>query len=308
MVISSRQIERLTREAAALLETSGAHKVPSLPLGEFLTREFLPAVAAVEGELVEAPHLSQWAELLGQHRFVAIIAFRGSLKSTLAKAVVAHALRSHQRGAFDAVYYSATVDLARWHLRRLKLYIENLAPSWGWQDATQGEAVLRYERPGAIFSCEPAGLDQASRGRRGNLLVLDDVSDPKKLASMADIERALEALQRRILPLLKDKSARVLLVGTPLIEGDVIAWAERNPEFVTTRLPAILSDGSPTWPEKYSREELERIRRLVGERSFAAEYLLSAVAPMDTFIPPDVLERAIVQIPVEVIEQPCSAR
>jgi hypothetical protein len=304
MVISSRQIERLTREAAALLETSGAHKVPSLPLGEFLTREFLPAVAAVEGELVGAPHLSQWAELLGQHRFVAIIAFRGSLKSTLAKAVVAHALRSHQRGAYDAVYYSATVDLARWHLRRLKLYLEALAPSWGWQDATQGEAVLRYERPGAIFSCEPAGLDQASRGRRGNLLVLDDVSDPKKLASMADIERALEALQRRILPLLKDKSARVLLVGTPLIEGDVIAWAEKNPEFVTARLPAILPDGSPAWPQKYDRAELERIKRLIGERGFRAEYLLQAVAPMDTFVPPDVLERAIVQIPVEVIEQP----
>jgi hypothetical protein len=269
--------------------------VPPLSLREFLAREFLPAVAAVEGELVEAPHLKSWAELLERHRFVCIVAFRGSLKSTLAKAVVAHALRSHARGAYDAVYYSATVDLARWHLRRLKLYLESLAPSWGWRDATSGEAVLRYERAGAIFSCEPAGLDQASRGRRGNLLVLDDVSDPKKLASMADIQRALEALQRRILPLLKDKSARVLLVGTPLIEGDVIAWAEKNPEFVTVRLPAILSDGSPAWPQKYDRAELERIRRLVGERSFNAEYLLHAVAPTDTFIPPDVLERAILR-------------
>jgi hypothetical protein len=177
----------------------------------------------------------------------------------------------------------------------LKLYLTELAPSWGWRDATQGEAVLRYERAGAIFSCEPAGLDQASRGRRGNLLVLDDVSDPKKLASMADIQRALEALQRRILPLLKDKSARVLLVGTPLIEGDVIAWAEKNPEFMTVRLPALLGDGSPAWPQKYPREELERIKRLVGERSFAAEYLLNAVAPTDTFIPPDVLEKAILR-------------
>jgi hypothetical protein len=99
------------------------------------------------------------------------------------------------------------------------------------------------------------------------LLVLDDVSDPKKLASMADIQRALEALQRRILPLLKDKSARVLLVGTPLIEGDVISWAEKNPEFVTVRLPAILPDGSLAWPEKYPREELEKIKRLVVERA-----------------------------------------
>jgi hypothetical protein len=286
-----KEIELLKRHVRGANESL----VPPLSLREFLTREFLPAVSAVEGELVPAPHLSQWAELLESTRFVCIVAFRGSLKSTLAKAVVAHALRSHARGAYDCVYYSATVDLARWHLRRLKLYLEALAPSWGWRDATAGEAVLRYERAGAIFTCEPAGLDQASRGRRGNLLVLDDVSDPKKLASMADIGRALEALQRRILPLLKDKSARVLLVGTPLIEGDVIAWAEGNPEFATVRLPAILPDGSLAWPQKYDRAELEKIKRLVGERSFNAEYLLNAVAPTDTFIPPDVLEKAILR-------------
>jgi hypothetical protein len=109
---------------------------------------------------------------------------------------------------------------------------------------------------------------------------------------MADISRALEALQRRILPLLKSKTARVLLVGTPLIEGDVVAWAERNSEFVTARLPAILSDGCPAWPQKYPIEELERIRRLVGEKAFAAEYLLQAVAPLDSFISPDLLERS----------------
>ncbi len=293
-VSRNRSIKELLAELDALRGREAA-VVPSLSLSDFLLREFLPAVASVEGELVEAPHLAEWAELLERHRFVAIVAFRGSLKSTLAKAVIAHALRSHTRGAYDAVYFSATVDLARWHLRRLKLYLEALAPSWGWTDATAGEAVLRYERAGALFSCEPAGLDQAARGRRCNLLVLDDVSDPKKLASMADIDRALEALQRRILPLLKDKSARVLLVGTPLIEGDVIHWAEKNPEFLTTRLPALLADGSPAWPEKYPLGELERIKRLVGEKSFAAEYLLQAVAPMATFIPPDVLERAILR-------------
>jgi hypothetical protein len=188
------------------------------------------------------------------------------------------------------------VDLARWHLRRLKLYLSDLATRWGWRDATAGEAILRYERPGAIFSCEPAGLDAASRGRRADLLVIDDPCDPRKLASMADIDRSLEALQRRILPLLKSKTARVLLVGTPLISGDVIAWAEQNPEFVTARLPAILSDGRPAWPQKYDLAELERIKRLVGDKSFNAEYLLQAVSPLDSFISPDLLDRATLKV------------
>lgn len=291
MAISQALLRLAQIEIARRASVRASSPIAHVGLGEFLSREFLPAVARVEGELVEAPHLREWAELIERHRFVAIIAFRGSLKSTLAKAVIAHALRSHSRGAYDAVLYSATVDLARWHLRRLKLYLSDLSPSWGWTDATAGEALLRYERAGAIFTCEPAGLDQASRGRRCNLLVLDDVSDPRKLASMADIDRALEAIQRRILPLLKDKSARVLLVGTPLIEGDVIAWAEQNPEFVSVRLPAVLPDGRPAWPHKYKLEELKRINRLVGEKAFAAEYMLQAVAPLDSYLDVTALER-----------------
>jgi hypothetical protein len=219
--------------------------VPPLSLREFLMREFLPAVSAVEGELVPAPHLSQWAELLERHRFVCIVAFRGSLKSTLAKAVVAHALRSHARGAYDAVYYSATVDLARWHLRRLKLYLESLAPSWGWRDATAGEAVLRYERPGAIFSCEPAGLIRPVAG----VAAICSCSTTSRTQRSSLQWRIFNVLLKRCSAAsyryLKDKSARVLLVGTPLIEGDVIAWAEKNPEFVTTRLPAILPTALP---------------------------------------------------------------
>lgn len=294
MAISHALLKSARIELERISRRSRASQVPAaLSLSEFLSREFLPAVARVEGDLAEAPHLRDWADQIERHRFIAIVAFRGSLKSTIAKAVIAHALRSHAHGAFDAVLYSATVDLARWHLRRLKLYVSDLAASWGWTDATAGEALLRYEKAGAIFACEPAGLDQASRGRRCNLLILDDVSDPRKLASIADIDRALEAIQRRILPLLKDKTARVILVGTPIIEGDVIHWAEHNPEFATVRLPAILEDGSPAWRQKYPLDELDRIRRLIGEKSFKAEYLLRAVAPLDSYIDAAALERCI---------------
>lgn len=293
-MLSPRSINRKIEELKRRLNPDSHDELAPLSFADFLDLEFMPAVGEIEGDIVSAPHLRKWADLVERNRFVALIAFRGSLKSTFAKAVIAHALREHRRGAFDAVLYSATVDLARWHLRRLKLYVESLAAQWGWTDTTAGEAILRYEKPGAIFACEPAGLDQASRGRRGNLLVLDDVSDPKKLTSMADIERALEALQRRILPLLKDKKARVLLVGTPLIEGDVIAWAERNPEFVTTRLPALWPDGRPAWPEKFPLEELDRFKHLLGEAAFRAEYLLEPAGPTDSYINPELYHRALI--------------
>jgi|GEM_PF-1533904 len=292
----SQRIEALKERAAALAYVSNGHDGPSdkakMRLARFLQSEFLPAVAQVEGELVEAPHLEEWAEAVERHRFVALIAFRGSAKSTFCKAVVAHALKEHRRGAYDCVLYSSKLDLARWHLRRLKLYLRELAERWGWRDATQGEAILRYERPGAVFTCEPEGLDAASRGRRADLLVIDDPIDPKKATSMAEVERALEGLQRRILPLLKTDEARVLIAATPIVEGDIVDWVRKNLEFHTIELPA-LRNGLPTWPEKFSSEELARLQRLVGEKAFRAEYLLEVGAVFDSYLNPEVLEECI---------------
>jgi len=264
-----------------------------MPLRRFLREEFLPAVAAVEGQLLDAPHLRDWAEAAEQHRFVALIAFRGSAKSTFLKAVVAHALREHRRGAFDAVYYSAKLDLARWHLRRLKLYLRDLAERWGWRDTTSGEALLRYERPGAVFVCEPEGLDAASRGRRADLLVIDDPLDPKKLASLADIDRVLDSLQRRVLPLLKDGRARVLFAGTPIVKGDVVSWIEGNPEFRVLKLPAILPDGSSAWPEKFPLGELKRLKALMGRKAFECEFMLQPSGALDSYLDPATVQSAI---------------
>ncbi len=289
------ELERLKALLATLPNTldDSSRELDKMNLARFLAEEFLPAVAAIEGQLLDAPHLEKWAEAVERHRFVALIAFRGSAKSTFLKAVVAHALREHKRGAFDAVYYSAKLDLARWHLRRLKLYLRDLAAKWGWRDATQGEALLRYERPGAVFTCDPEGLDAASRGRRADLLVIDDPLDPRKLASLADIDRVLDALQRRVLPLLKDASARVLVAATPIIRGDVADWVEQNSEFVVLRLPAIREDGSPAWPQKFPLGELERLKALMGEKAFRCEFLLEPAGATDSYLDPNVIDSAI---------------
>lgn len=294
-------MSELTRRLESTGSPSESALTP-LSLAAFLSEEFLPAVLAVEGgELAPAPHLNGWAGLIERHRFVALVSFRGSLKSTLCKSVIAHALRSHMRGAFDCVYFSATWGLAAWHTRRLKDYLADLAERWGWSDRTTGESVLRYEKPGASFVCEPAGLDQGARGKRADLLILDDVSDPKKMASMADIDRALASLQRRLIPTLKSKTSRIVVAATPIIENDIVGWIEKNPEFVTVRLPAILVNGEAAWPEKFPLAELERIKRLIGSKAFQAEFLLQAGGLLDSFIPYDVLSRAIAQIQVQEV-------
>jgi hypothetical protein len=75
--------------------------------------------------------------------------------------------------------------------------------------------------------------------------VLDDVSDPKKLASAWRIFNVRWKAAAPHLTVVEGQEARVLLVGTPLIEGDVIAWAEKNPEFVTTSCPRSWATALP---------------------------------------------------------------
>lgn len=287
-----------------------------MTLEQFVFSVFEPAVSAVEGTIYRAPHLASWCELWESHRFCALVAARGFLKSIFAKAVLAYALMTHRRGAFDAFFFSAKRELAQEHLRRLKIYLAPLAERWGWKDDTEGEALLRYRKAGCYWSCRPEGVDSASRGRRANLLVCDDVLDARKPSTYVDIQRVLSSVQRRIIPIMKDKDARIFIAGTPIIADDVIGWVQQNPAFKVLRLPAFLrADGSefpagtplddvfaqgvPVWPERYPVSELVQMRRLLGDKFFGAEYMLWPIGPSDSFIPAYVLERALGNVVVE---------
>lgn len=287
-----------------------------MPLERFIFEVFEPAVSSVEGAIYQAPHLSAWCALWEKNRFFAVVAARGFLKSIFAKAILAYALMTHRSGAFDAFFFSAKRELAQEHMRRLKLYLSPLAEQWGWRDDTEGEALLRYVKPGCYWSCRPEGVDSASRGRRANLLVCDDVLDARKPSTYVDIQRVLSSVQRRIVPIMKDRDARIFLAGTPIIEDDVIGWVQQNPAFKTARLPALLrndgsefppgtpldevfSQGVPTWPERYPLAELASMRKLLGDKFFGAEYMLWPIGPSDSFIPAYVLERSLGNVVVE---------
>lgn len=298
-LLSASAREALAAERGRLLIERALR--PRLSFAEFLEKYFLPRVVEVERplkalSLKDIPHFQRWAKLLTENRFVALIAFRKAMKSVMARAVFAYDLYNFRSGIYDGFYYSASERLARRHIERLKMYIDPLAREWGWKDSTEGRALIRYEKSGALFLVEPEGIDSRQRGARANRLVIDDCIDPQKAITYADIDRAIEALSRRLLPLLKDTRARVLFVGTPICEGDVVEWVRNNPAFVVDWLPILNSRGESNWPERYSLEEIELERRLVGEKAFRAEYMLESVSPVNSFISPDVLTQAIAQI------------
>jgi hypothetical protein len=64
----SKKLEALKQQAAALLQED-APALDPLSFADFLMREFLPSVSEIEGELVPAPHLREWADLIEKKPF-----------------------------------------------------------------------------------------------------------------------------------------------------------------------------------------------------------------------------------------------
>src|SRR5690606_28434620 len=57
------------------------------------------------------------------------------------------------------------------------------------------------------------------------------------------------------------------------LTGRLLAEAERGGEqWHHVHLPAINDRGEPLWPERWPREELDKIRVAVGSRQWAAQY------------------------------------
>ena len=281
--------------AATLLEGDQNDAPQPVSFAEFLRDEFMPTVLEVEQpeEAADAPHLERWADLIESNPYTSIIAFRASLKSVLAKAAFAYDLRNHGRGVYEGRYFSASLTLARDHLQKLKLYIADLAKEWGWVDATRGKALIQYEKPGSLFTIKPDGVDAKVRGMRANRLVLDDLIDPQKAVSMADVNRVLEAVRRRILPLLKSRQSQANHFGTPIVEGDVTDWLESNEQFVSEWLPIQDEAGRPTWVEKFDAERVEQLRELVGPNAFDNEYMLRQKSELNSFLSPELISAAI---------------
>jgi phage terminase large subunit-like protein len=91
--------------------------------------------------------------------------------------------------------------------------------------------------------------------------------------------------------MLDPKVGRALVLGTVvssagLIERLLASSRQKNVSFVGRRWPAILPDGQPQWPARFSLAALARIRD-EDPATFAREYMLSAQDPTMVHVRPE---------------------
>jgi len=153
---------------------------------------------------------------------------------------------------------------------------------WVGKDGQRGGARARKG------TYQVLGRKTKASGKGANLLLIDDLIDEKETeseAAMEEARRSVQALRSRLAP--DREGSAIVVINTRYRENDVIGTVEtemaadgpwervRLPSWTDEPLDHAMPDGSvwhrepgdPLWPERYSREELERLREYLLRRS-----------------------------------------
>jgi hypothetical protein len=161
-----------------------------------------------------------------------------------------------------------------------------LAQPW---NATHFDVYRRSESDERDFSVCAVGIGAAIAGTRCDLMVLDDM---QSLKSMNLTDKILEEFRQDWLSR-PGSLGRTVILGTRVGEGDVYEkLLELDLVDKLVKHPAIDARGRHLWPERYTPENYERMRRNVGEAAWARNYQQQPTAASERTFTEDHFEKA----------------
>lgn len=161
---------------------------------------------------------------------------------------------------------------------------------------------------GCKIICKP--FSPSLRGETADLFVLDDILRDEKGKAVMKIEDVKRILANVIFPITYKQDAPLFIIGTPIAEHgeeDLLFMIRRELSDIyhVIFLPACkcneegsLSD--PIWPSQYPVEKLKKMRKemnTVRMFSFEQELLLQPMAAGTSIFTPEILKKAIVNLP-----------
>lgn len=260
----------------------------------FFFEVFSVAVKRVEGRFIPSRHFAEWATLLQAFPKTSVISARKHIKTTLALGYLAWRLYRINRRYEEWEFMGYLEDLAQYHLKRLKRYIQAVPEFFGdCADMTKAESIIHYIKNGMEFICTPSGILSFKRGRHPHGMILDDIlKDPEKKLDVSQLKKIERIFLEEIESMPQEE---IHLFGTPQDRNDLFAKIETMTEYVSRRYPAIASDAekSVLWPEAFPYERLVSIRNNIGQKAFNKEYLCRPVRGEEGFLKEAELDRII---------------
>lgn len=223
----------------------------------------------------------------GGERRLLLQAFRSSGKSTITGLYAAWRLLCDP--ALRIIVLAADLPLARKMVRNVKKIIERhpltahlkppLADQWG-ADRFTVTRDIEMRDPSMMAKSVQTNLT----GSRADLIICDDVEVPNTsdtAGKRADLRERLGEIDYVLVP-----DGAQLYIGTPHHYHSIYA-ADVRPEFdedtpfldgfARLYIPLLDGGGQCTWPERYTPEDIARIKRTTGPNKFASQMQLQPV-------------------------------
>ena len=149
---------------------------------------------------------------------------------------------------------------------------------------TAGEFKLRN---GPMFLSlgrgqSPRGIKD--RGNRPDYIVIDDIDDDELVRNPARVSATCDWVWSALVGAMDMGRGRFVLVGNRIGKDSVLSRFADSPGVHHTVVNAVDASGKPSWPEKYSREEVARLRLMMGERRFQKEYMNNPINEGTVFL------------------------
>lgn len=177
-----------------------------------------------------------------------------------------------QKEIKDILIISATVALAKEHLRKIRLELklnEKILQDFGEliseEKDTEDHIILKN---GAQIRAK--GRFFQIRGFRPDIVICDDLEDEEIIYSQEQRDKMEYWFLRTLVPtLLPDQ--KLVYIGTKIHAFSLIAKLEVKPEF-TKLFYKALTNGKSIWEELWPTEKLYALQKELGTYAFEAEY------------------------------------
>jgi len=170
---------------------------------------------------------------------------------------------------------------AKWGLASKLLLEEHGASIFGVQLNPDSASAAPWDIQGHDGGMNSVGAGGPITGKGANVLILEDVIKNAEQAHSATQRESLWQWFQSVAFTRLEPGAAIIIMGARWHEDDLTGRLLNSGEpWVEVKLPAIAEEddqlgrlpGEALWPERYSVEDLESIRRTVGSYTWAALY------------------------------------
>lgn len=162
-------------------------------------------------------------------------------------------------------------------------YIHDFGEQISIGEWTQGKFSTK---DGSAFYAK--GRGQSPRGlrkrqNRPNYIIIDDIDDDELVKNQKRVKDLVQWILEALMGTMDMGRGRVVVNGNEIGKTSVVNTLCENEMFIVSHINVYDKEGKLNYPEKYTIQEVEEIRKTIGERAFQKEYMNNPIVEGSVF-------------------------